>query len=153
MPIVPPGHKVLVVKPQPEPGFSRMPSGPWILNFGEPRFLESGLRTLNEFLARNTERTSVIWLMVADIVAQLASSEALTSRSLECGSASTTVTHLAVFPDDTPERPSLMAAFKTHGFGVHYGGPDRECYVEVHKPDRSIVVGMPGPAFELAGSA
>jgi hypothetical protein len=99
-----------------------------------------------EFLRSNTERTSVIWLMTGDILPGF-DAPTLLQRVEEIHTDSPIVSHLAVFPDEHPSRLRLMAEFKRIGFGVHYGGPDRECYVEVHKPDGSITVGMPGPAF------
>jgi hypothetical protein len=146
VPTVPPGHKVIVVRPASEPRFSRTPSGPWVLNFGAPAFVASGLATVTKFLRTNTERTSVIWLMTGEILPAF-DAPTLLQRVEEIHARSSIVRHFAVFPDEHRSRLLVMAKFKGFGFGVHFGGPGRECYVEVHKPDGSITVGMPGPAF------
>jgi hypothetical protein len=118
VPIVPPGHKVSVVRPVPDPGFSRLPSGPWVLNFGVPAVVASGLATVAEFLRTNSERTSVIWLMTGEILPAF-DAPALLHRLEEIHNGSPTVSHVAVFPDEHRSRLALMAKFKDIGFGVH----------------------------------
>lgn len=151
--VVPPGHNIIVISPSPRPGFGQTQSGPWILNFGAPEFITPAFNTLEKFLRNATERASVLWLITGDILAAFANPTALVDAAQRYRALSSIVTHLAVFPDDTPSRLTAMRGFTRIGFGVHYGGPARECYVEVHKPDGTIVVGMPGAAFGAEGGS
>jgi hypothetical protein len=145
--VIPPGYSVVVISPSSRPGFARTQSGPWILEFGAPRFIAPALENLESFLRSATERTSIIWLVSGDILAAFPDPAPLVEAARERQALSSIVSHLAVFPDDTPTRLAAMRGFHRIGFGVHYGGPARECYVEVHRPDGTIVVGMPGAAF------
>jgi hypothetical protein len=44
------------------------------------------------------------------------------------------------------DRPAI-ALIKGAGFGVHASGADQACFIEVHKPDGSITIGMAGEAL------
>ena len=149
--VVPPGHKVVIAYPTPTPEFRQTASSVWILNFGDCRFVQAMLDTASEFVSRD-EEASVIWILAGDVLETLDDPAAfLESAATLVRGSSGKVSHIAIFPDDTPSRAQFMRAFRERRFGVHFGGPERECFVEVHKPDGSIVVGMAGPAFTGAG--
>jgi hypothetical protein len=40
-----------------------------------------------------------------------------------------------------------LSRLKQAVFGVHTSCPDGECFVEVHKPDGAITIGMSGPSL------
>jgi hypothetical protein len=116
-----------------------------MLNFGAAQFVQSGLSTLRAFVASVTERRSVLWLMPASILSAFHSAPELLEQVASLVAAAPLVSHLAVFPDESPFLDQVMASFNRAGVQTQRGAPDGACYVEVHKPDGTIVVGIPGP--------
>ena len=144
---VPPGHKVVVVHPTHELSFGQSQSGVWILNLGQGPDLARGLDLLERFTAQTTQ-ASVIWILTGALLESIPDYGRFLRRVADvCEASFGRIAHIAVFPDDVPSRATTMRAFRRIGMGVHYGGPDRACFVEVHRPD-GIVVGMPGAVLE-----
>jgi hypothetical protein len=119
-----------------------------ILNFGAVQFIPAGLKLLKAFLGDVTERRFVLWLVPASILPAFLDAPELFDQIARLVAAGPLVSHLAVFPDDFPSLERIMTSFRAVGVGAQRGGRDGACYVEVHKPDGTIVAGIPGP--ELA---
>jgi hypothetical protein len=49
-----------------------------------------------------------------------------------------------VLPNEASARDKVVELLKNAGFGVHGSTEDGACFVEVHKPDGTITVGMAG---------
>ena len=145
MPVVPPGHRVVVIKPSPQPFFAPAESGPMILNFGAVEYVPSGLKMLADFASSVKEQQSVVWLMPTNILPAFDDSPALLAQIASLVAATPHVSHLAVFPDVSPLLERVMESFRSVGVNTQRGAPDGSCYVEVHYPDGSITVGIPGP--------
>jgi hypothetical protein len=144
---VPPGHKVVVFRPTPEPALGRAESGYWILNFGDGRDGEGALVAIEAF-ARTGAAAPVIWILDAAFLGALQDEERFIARVLAVRRESPKgMGHCAVFAGDVARWDSLMRAFKAAGLGVHYAHADGACFVEVHRPD-GVVVGMPGPPLQ-----
>lgn len=119
-----------------------------MLNFGESRHVPAGLHTVSEFVSRS-ERASVLWVLAGDVLDGVTDHGFFLNACADILQHAAHVRHFAVFSDIMPPRLHLMRSFKERGFGVYFGGPHRECLVEVLKPDGSIFVGMPGPEFTV----
>jgi hypothetical protein len=52
-----------------------------------------------------------------------------------------------VLPNEASARNDVVELLKNAGFGVHGSAEDGACFVEVHKPDGTITIGMPGPSL------
>ena len=125
-----------------------MASGPFVANFGEPNPDWHGtLAVAAEFLRENRVRGSILWLLTGSVLDLLESDEADAQELADVAQLSANVSHTAVFPDEHRAREHVMNELQSLGFDVHRGGPNRECYVEVHKPNGTIVVGIPGPEY------
>jgi len=143
---VPPGHKVVVYRAWPTPTLRRAESGIWILNFGDGAEPDAALRAIERFVTQPVQ-ARVIWILQDSFFSSVLDLPPFLFRIAAVVSASSgRISHCAVFPGDAASRRDLMDAFKSAGLGVHFGGPDGECFVEVHRPD-GIVIGMPGQPY------
>ena len=108
MPVVPPGHRVVVIKPSPQPFFSQAESGPMMLNFGSIEAIPAVLNVLAKFLGSVTEPQSVVWLLPADILPAFDESHALLAEIANLLATAPHVSHLAVFPGSSPLLAKVM---------------------------------------------
>lgn len=145
MVVVPPGHRVVVIHPSQDPFFAPSESGPMMLNFGSVEHVPSGLTKVAEWAGSTKEQQSVLWLMPANILPAFDNAPVLLAQIAKLVTAAPHVSHLAVFPGSSPLLDRVMESFRSIGVNTQRGAPDGACYVEVHKPDGSIVVGIPGP--------
>ena len=145
MPVVPPGHRVVVIHPSPDPFFVASESGPIMLNFGSVEHVPSALTKIAEWTSKIKEQQSVLWLMPANILPAFDNAPALLAQIRDLVAAAPHISHLAVFPDSSPLLESVMESFRSVGVNTQRGAPDGACYIEIHKPDGSIEVGIPGP--------
>lgn len=53
-----------------------------------------------------------------------------------------------VLPLGAAGQTDAVGLLRTAGFGVHGSAEDGVCFVEVHKPDGTITVGMTGPSLQ-----
>lgn len=60
--VIPDGHKVVFVKPSPEPAFNKAESGFWIADFGSQEYIEAGFKIVENIL-REDPTSSVIWVL------------------------------------------------------------------------------------------
>jgi hypothetical protein len=52
-----------------------------------------------------------------------------------------------VLPKDASTRDDVVDLLKNAGFEAHGSAEDGACFVEVHKPEGTITIGMPGPSL------
>ena len=145
MPVVPPGHRVVIIFPSRFPFFVPSESGPMMLNFGSVDNVPSALTKIAEWASSIKEQQSVVWLMPADILPAFDDAPVLLAQITNLVAAAPHISHLAVFPDSSPLQDRVMESFRSVGVNTQHGAPDGGCYIEIHKPDGSIVVGIPGP--------
>lgn len=144
--VVPPGHRVVVIYPSPNPFFIPTESGPIMLNFGLVDHVPSELTKFAEWAGSVKEKQSVVWLMPADILPAFDDAPALLAEIASLVAAAPHISHLAIFPgSSSPLLERVMESLSGVGVNTQRGAPDGACYLELHKPDGSIVVGIPGP--------
>jgi hypothetical protein len=121
-----------------------------ILNFGSVEYVPSVLTQIAEWAlsAKGEKQQSVVWIMPANILPAFNNAPALLTQLANLVTAAPHISHLAVFPGSSPLLDHVMALFRSVGVNTQRGAPDGACYAEVHKPDGSIVVGIPGPENE-----
>jgi len=149
---VPPGHKVVVVGPSPDPVFTRLESGLGFADFGStPAPAHQPLFDAAERQLRLAPRTPILWSLQEKAVrVWLSDVDVLTDwlwrfhqvrhlRGAEGGD-------LAVLPDFGPRARLMMDLLQSLGVVVHLPGPDGKILCEVHRPDGSTVLGMLGAA-------
>lgn len=144
--VVPPGHKVIVVKPTAAARVGAVPSGLVIVDYGQG----GDWRQVNAQLdAAMAERSaSAVVILQDDMIESLKGQGELDEfiaywKAQKAGGRSA----VWVLPLHASAQASVIALIRGAGFGVHASAPDGACFVEVHKPDRSITIGMPGPAI------
>lgn len=152
MPVVPPGHRVVIVHPSPHPFFVSSESGPMMLNFGSVENVPYALTKIAEWVGSAKERLSIVWLMPANILPAFDDAPALLAQIENLVATAPHISHLAIFPGSSPLQDRVMESFRSVGVSTQRGAPDGACYCEVHKPDGSIVVGIPGPDSPVAES-
>ncbi len=144
---VPPGHKVVGISPSTQPQVRHLESNFLVMDFG----VESNWRVLvsgfNERLGRIEVPPTVAILQGAMLDRLRAAGELrefvgawqyLRERGWQA---------VWVLPRDAAGQADAVESLKTAGFGVHGSAEDGMCFVEVHKPDGTIAVGMPGPSL------
>ena len=143
---VPPGHRVVIIHPLPDPFFTPTESGPIMLNFGSVENVPSVLTKITDWAGATKEQQSVLWLMPANILPAFDDAPAVLAQITNLVAAAPHVSHLAVFPgSSSPLLERVMESFRSVGISTQRGAPDGSCYVEVHKPDGTITIGIPGP--------
>ncbi len=144
--VVPPGHKVVVVTPQPVPQLGRCESGVWIAELGNGLGVEGIISKVRQ-LATQAERTSVIWIVQPMVLESSSVFDTVLSALASIVRESTDGTRqVVVVPYAADRHLPQLRRLKEVGVAVHDSGPHGECFVEFHKPD-GIVVGMGGRAF------
>jgi hypothetical protein len=116
-----------------------------MLNFGSVENVPSALTKIAEWVDSAKEKLSIVWLMPANILPAFDDAPALLAQIANLVAAAPHISHLAVFPGSSLLQDHVMESFRSVGVNTQRGAPDGACYCEVHKPDGSIVVGIPGP--------
>ncbi len=144
--VVPPGHKVVVIEPRPNPYFSQRESGVWIAELGSGKNIDEIVTRVRK-LSEQAQRATVVWIVQPILLESPTVFEAVLAafRPL-LSDARKVIAHSAVVPYAGDRHAAMMRRLKDIGMSVYYGGPHGECFVEVHKPE-GIVVGMPGRPF------
>lgn len=143
---VPPGHQVVVVHPSPAPHFSPLKSGYHVADLGYSGDFAPVLARA-ESLVHQEGRHAIVWILQTSLLQQtevLDSLLAFLAKLRQEG-----IHYVAVFPHADASYREQVTRLRGIGIGVHASAPDGACFVEVHRPDGSIVIGMPGPAFAL----
>ena len=143
---VPPGHKVVVIHPVADPQITQLESS-FVVDFGLNANWRSVVGTLEDALSLGEIPSTVAILQRA----MLDNLQALA----EVGEFIEAFTRLRargwmavwVFPNEAADRTEVVVQLQAAGFGVHGSAPDGACFVEVHKPDGTITVGMAGPTL------
>jgi hypothetical protein len=143
---VPPGHKVLIVKPSPVPHLGRYESGVWIAELGNGVGIEGILSRVRQ-LATEADQTSVIWIVQPMVLESSSVFDAVVSALASIVRESTDGSrHVVVVPYAEDRHLPQLRRLEQADVAVHYSGPHGECFVEVHRPDGNVV-GMPGRAL------
>jgi len=144
---VPPGHKVVGISPSTQPQVRHLESNFLVMDFGvdsDWRVLVSGF---NERLGRIDVPPTVAILQGAMLDRLRAAGELqdfvgawqyLRERGWQA---------VWVLPREAAGQMDAVESLKMAGFGVHGSAEDGMCFVEVHKPDGTIAIGMPGPSL------
>lgn len=142
---VPPGHRVVVVHAASTTQCGYLQSGWFVLDFGGAETdWRALMRGAIELLGRRPAPALLI-LQQARLASLHAAGEfapllqTWQAAKLEC---------VWVLPLHAADDAAAVAAIRGSGFGVHGSAPDGACFVEVHKPDGSIIVGMAGPVLK-----
>jgi hypothetical protein len=145
---VPPGHKVVVVKPIDTPYMTTLESGARIVDFGHYCKLSEFFTEIEKF-CEHPDKLSIIWIVQPNLIAYLQSTGSIAlflqkfQRILRVNPQSRNVVLVNEAFNLEPFRDSLLKL----GAYIFSSAPDGACFVEVHKPDGSIHVGMPGKPF------
>lgn len=143
---VPEGHQVVVVHPSDRPRMGRLQSGIVIVDYGNGENWRSVHTRLDETWAKRAASTLVI--LQESAIRHLRENDDFVQffsdweRRID-GRAST----VWVLPLLASSDAETIARIRTLGNGLHASAADGACFVEVQKPDGTIVVGMPGPAL------
>jgi hypothetical protein len=130
----------------------KMGSGIWIADFGPDGEYEQLFQAAENALRQNPA-VSIIWAIqesasagwMSDATALAVWLQRLHQVRRARGSAQ--VGDVAVLSVSGAKAQALATLLYSLGVGVHQPAPDGAIFVEVHRPDGSIVVGIPGPAF------
>lgn len=145
---VPPGHKVVVVHPVKVQNFGLTKSGWYILDYGIDDEWKLANKTAMERL-KTKGSINVIAILQSEFI----------ENRMKAGDLSALIGELVAIRDGNPQsfsatfvlpmtastQQGLVDSLKARGFQVHGSAPDGACFVEVHKPDGTIIIGMPGP--------
>lgn len=147
---VPPEHSIVVYSASTQSAVERSESGRWIANIG----VIDDLPAITSHVAEVTELVSkgqvarVIWIFPAaflepdnavELIIQMISHTFEKSQAF--------LVHSFVIPGASERHFAAMRQLKINEFGVFHSGKNGESFIEVHRPDGSIVVGMPGRSF------
>lgn len=144
---VPPGHKVVVIHPSPSAQIGLTESKLVILDFGTSGDWREMLSKVDEGLSHGPFPASVAILQTAflaslDAAGELSAFVASWQSARERG-----WNAVWALPGEASARVEVVELLKKAGFGVHGSADDGACLVEVHKPDGTITIGMPGPTL------
>lgn len=144
---VPPGHKVVVIYPTTQPSMGILESELLVLDFGADGDWRAMLAHVEAGLAAEQAPATVTILQRGRIEMLVAAGEldafvhAWESARRQGWNA------VWVLPNDASGNNEVVTRLKGAGFEVHGSASRGECFVEVHKPDGTIIIGMPGPAL------
>jgi hypothetical protein len=145
--VVPPGHKVVVIYPTPNPSFHRCESGFWIVQLGSGKDLCEIVPRVRELASQN-QQANVLWI-IPPIILESSSVLDTVVSSLDSIAQDTqaVLRHGAVVPYATDRHLAAMKRLKDIGLAVQYSGANGECFVEIHAPDGTITVAYAGGEF------
>lgn len=144
---VPPGHKVVGIFPSTRPQVRQLESNFLVVDFGVDGNWRALVSDIDEGLGRAEVRPTVVILQGAMLDGLRAAGELqdfvgawqyLRERGWQA---------IWVLPREAAGQAEAVESLKTAGFIVHGSSEDGACFIEVHKPDGTITIGMPGPSL------
>ena len=144
---VPPGHKIVTIHPSTQPQMWQLESNFLVLDFGLDSDWRGFVSAFDERVGRVEVQPTVAILQGAMLDRLQASGEIQDfvsewQRLRERGWQA-----VWVLPREAAERMDAVELLKSAGFGVHGSAEDGACFIEVHKPDGTITIGMTGPSI------
>ncbi len=145
---VPPGHKVVVIRPSTQPQVNHLESNFLVLDFGVDGDWLALVSDFDERVSRVEVPPTVVILQSA-MLGRLRASGDLRDfvsewhRLRERGWQA-----VWVLPWEAAGQVDVVELLKAAGFGVHGSAEDGACFIEVHKPDGTITIGMTGPSLQ-----
>ena len=143
---IPEGHQIVVVHPSDRPCMGQLQCGILVVDYGNGEDWQLVHLQLDGLWAERTATTLVV-LQNGMIEILHRSGQFTTFFSDWKRRADSEISTLWVLPLSAAENMNAIAEIRGIGCAVHASAPDGACFVEVHKPDGSITVGMPGPAL------
>ncbi|MBP6750438.1 MAG: hypothetical protein KA144_12420 [Xanthomonadaceae bacterium] len=144
--VVPEGHHIIVVKPDARTRIAYTPSGILLVDYGQTGDWKETHTHLDAAL--ETRAASVLVIMQSALIDALRRSAQLMAffddwkRRKSRG-----ISAVWALPLDASSQTDIVRLIGDMGYGVHASAPDGACFLEVHKPDGSITVGMTGDAL------
>ncbi|QTN28422.1 hypothetical protein HZ993_00750 [Rhodoferax sp. AJA081-3] len=145
--VVPPGHKVTVINPTANGHVNVVSSGALIMDYGRNGNWRLTNAQFEAALARRSA-SAVVILQDEMIVALKQSNDLGDFFAYWTAARAKGISAVWVLPLRASEQTSIISSIHSAGYGVHASAPDGACFVEVHKPDGSVVVGMPGASLQ-----
>lgn len=141
---VPPGHKVVIVRPAHNANLGRCESGVRIADLGaecEFGLVMSGVADL----AVSGHPAYVIWIVQTCVLNSTTAFESFVGAFSDIlGRSNGVMSHTVYVPFSTAEHSAQVRRLIQAGVRVFESTDDGSCFAEVHKPDGSIVVGLAG---------
>lgn len=142
--VVPPGHQVVVFHPALLAHVDLAASGALIVDYG-PKGDWRGTNVRLDASLATKQGPAVVILQDEMIDAICRSNELDEFLAYWKKSKDKDVSAVWVLPLAASKQDSVIASIRSAGYSVHTSAADGACFVEVHKSDGSITVGMPGP--------
>ncbi len=147
---VPPGHKVVVIYPSTKLQVNHLESNFLVLDFGVDGDWLTLVSGFDERLERTEIPPTVAILQGARLDRLRASGELRDfvsewQRLRERGWQA-----VWILPLEAAGQVDAVELLSMAGFGVHGSAKDGACFIEIHKPDGTITIGMPGPSLSPA---
>ncbi|MEK6289105.1 MAG: hypothetical protein AABO57_25600 [Acidobacteriota bacterium] len=144
---VPQGHKIVTIHPSTQPQVWQLESKFLVLDFGLNSDWRAFVSDFDERVGQVEVQPTVAILQGAMLDRLQASGEihdfvSEWQRLRERGWQA-----VWVLPREAAERMDAVELLKSAGFGVHGSAKDGACFIEVHKPDGTITIGMTGPSI------
>src|SRR5690606_3980188 len=135
---VPPGYKVVVVRPAPHTQLVPLESKYLALDFGPQADWRRVIRVLEDARTREETPNTVAILQGAmiDYLHSRQEADQFVESFAQLRSAGWNGAW--VLPDNTFTRAEFVERLRAAGFGVHGAAPDGACFVEVHQPGNRI---------------
>ena len=144
---VPEGHRVGVLYPTKNPRLVMLASGTTALDYGETgEWVDQNVQVETEL--KNRGSLSVVIVLQQTMIEKLKANQELEkliaywTAALDRG-----VSAVWVLPLQASTDKKAISQLKDACFGVFGSTDDGACFVEVHKPDGTITVGIPGDAL------
>lgn len=141
---VPPGHRVVVIHPAPAANLGCCESGVWIAELGANCDFSAVVSSVAE-LASTGRQAYVIWIIQTSVLNSARNFDSLIGSLAEIVQSSRgIISHSAFVPRSTGRDTVQVRQLIRAGVHVYEWAEDGSCFVEVHKPDGTIVIGMAG---------
>jgi len=141
--VVPPDHRVAVVRASSVAYFAQKESGVWIADLGRGGETAKIISHVREEAAKG-QPMQVVWIVESVVLenpAELSSVIAALDSLIQ--TSGDLVKHSAVVPYGTERHRPMMTALKEAGVEVYFGGPQGECFIEEHTAEE-LAVSFPG---------
>lgn len=145
---VPPGHKVVVIHPSTQSQVIHLESNFLVLDFGVDGDWLTLVSDFEEKLGC-VEVPPTVAILQSAMLSRLRASgdlrdfvsewQLLRERGWQA---------VWVLPQEAAGQVDVVELLKAAGFGVHGSAEDGACFIEVHKPDGTITIGMTGPSLQ-----
>lgn len=145
---VPPGHKIVMVVPVKQATIQALESGIYIVDFGHYCNIDQVFAEIDK-LNDSSKIVSIIWIIQYDFIAYLQSTGGISSFLVKLSKVISSNPHsrTIVLPNNAIFQASFRDSLIQLGAHIFSSGYNDNCFVEVHKPDGSITVGMGGKPF------